>query len=154
LTVGFAVGGIGCAAADLNNPAPVDPNTVTDSTAWSTPGPVWNPSGQQGVSAVYTHRDSTRTITDTILVFPDPGSAAASLTAPQVANGKTQPVAVGTGGKLTAGKSQDGAQSMSILQFTEGNGAVTIQFAGPPTDPAPVDFVTEYGQAQDNSLKA
>ncbi|MDT5096045.1 MAG: hypothetical protein QOH60_5408 [Mycobacterium sp.] len=154
MTIGLAVVGIGGAAADPGNPTPVDPNVITDSTAWSTPGPVWNPNGQQGVTAVYTHRDSTRTITNTILVFPDPGSATAALTDPQVTNGKAQPVAVGAGGRLTAGKSADGAQSMSVLQFTEGNDAVTINFIGPLKDPAPVDFVTEYGQAQDNSLKA
>jgi hypothetical protein len=153
-TIGFVLSGIGCAAADPNNPVPVDPNVVSDSTAWSSPGPVSNPNGQQGVSAVYTHRDSTRTITNTILVFPDPGAAAAALTAPEVANSKTQTVAVGSGGKLTAGKSLDGAQSLSVLQFTEGNDAVTVQFAGPLKDPAPVDFVTEYGQAQDNSLRS
>jgi hypothetical protein len=153
MTIGLTFGGNCAAAADPGNPMPVDPNVVTDSTAWSTPGPVWNPNGQQGVTAVYTHRDSTRMITNTILVFADPGSAAGALTAPQVVNGKTQPVAVGTSGELTAGKSPNGTQSVSVLQFVEGNDATTIEFAGPPNDPAPVDFVTEYGRAQDNALR-
>ena len=62
VTVGIAVGGFGSAAAAPGDYStlPVDPNVVTDSTAYSAAAPILNPNGQPGVTAVYTHRDGTR----------------------------------------------------------------------------------------------
>src|SRR4029450_6327308 len=83
---------------------PVDPNLITDSLAYSAAPPVFNPNGQPGVQAVYTHRDGSRQITSTVLVLPDAQAATAALDgaraelAGKVANGKTQPAAVGAGG--------------------------------------------------------
>ena len=37
--------------------------------------------------------------------------------------------------------------------FTEGNPATTIEFDGPPSDPAPTDFVLELGQKQDTAIR-
>jgi hypothetical protein len=67
LTLGATVGVAGLAAAD---PVPVDPNVVTDSTAYSAGGPVQNPDGEMGVTTVYTHRDGTRQIKNTIVRVP------------------------------------------------------------------------------------
>jgi hypothetical protein len=157
VTIGVTIGGLGCAAADPGTPVPVDPNVVTDSNAFSAAPPVQNPDGQMGVTAVYSHRDGTRQITNTILIFPDPAAATAAMNGPNVSqrvvNGKTQPVVVGTSGTLIAGKSPDGSQSVSVLQFSEGNAMTTVEFAGPPNDPVPVDLVTEYGQQQDAALR-
>jgi hypothetical protein len=144
----------GLAAAD---PVPVDPNTVTDSTAYSAAAPVQNPNGQMGVSTVYTHRDGTRQITNTILVFTDPSAASAAMdgsdVSQRVVNGKIQAAAVGTKGTVVSGNSPDGTQSVSVLRFVEGNTLTTVEFASSPRDPAPVDFIVEYGQHQDAAIK-
>jgi hypothetical protein len=42
---------------------------------------------------------------------------------------------------------------VTVLSFTEGNVATTIEFDGPSNDPAPPDFVTELGQKQDTAIK-
>ena len=117
LAIAAAVGGIGSAAAvpgDVTT-LPVDPNVVTDSMAYSAAAPVLNPNGQTGITQAYTHRDGVHQITDTILLLPDPGAAAAALNASNqtsiVANGKTQSAPVGTGGTIVSGSSPDGSKS-------------------------------------------
>ena len=159
VTVGIAVGGFGSAAAAPGDYStlPVDPNVVTDSTAYSAAAPILNPNGQPGVTAVYTHRDGTRQITNTILILPDAASATAALNGPDLAsrvvNGKTQPASIGTGGTIITGSSPDGSKSVSVLQFAEGNAVTTMEFDGSKSDPAPVDLITEFGQKQDAAIK-
>jgi hypothetical protein len=132
----------------------VDPNVLTDSLAYTAAPLDINPNGQQGVSATYNHRDG-RQITTTVLFFPDPDAATASLNgaAADVVNPKSTPAAVGTGGTLVSGMSPDGVQSVSVLTFTEGNAATTIEFDGPPNDPVPADMAVELGQKQDTQIK-
>jgi hypothetical protein len=60
---------------------------------------------------------------------------------------------VGTGGTLVSGTSPDGVQSVSVLTFTEGNAATTIEFDGPPNDPVPHDMAVDLGQKQDAAIK-
>jgi hypothetical protein len=159
--IAAGIAGIGSAAADPTDYSAllVNPNDVTDSTAYSASAPVQNPNNQQGVSAVYTHRDSTRQITETVLVLPDAAAATGAMNASQaemanrIANAKTQPVQVGTGGTLLAGSSPDGTKSVSVLLFTQGNAAATVEFDGPPGDPAPTEFVEDLGQKQDAAIK-
>jgi len=162
LTIGVTVGGLSSAAAlpgDFST-LPVHPNEVTDSMAYSAAPPILYPNGQPGVTEVYTHRDGSRTITDTILVLPDAGGAAGAMTASKtdlgnrIANGKTQPVAVGTGGTVVSGMSPDGSNAVSVLTFTEANAAATVEFDGPPKDPAPADVINDFGQKQDSAIKA
>ncbi|MGZ6780438.1 MAG: hypothetical protein ACXVGO_15770 [Mycobacterium sp.] len=160
LTAG-AIIGMGSAAAQPNYGAiPVDPNGVTDSTAFIAAESVMNPNGQPGVETVYTHRDGTRQITATVLVLPDPAAATASMDdaraklAGQITDSTTQPAAVGAGGTIVTGLSADRSQSVTTLTFTEGNAFANIAFDGPPKDPVPADLVTEYGQRQDAAIKA
>lgn len=160
LTAG-AVNGMGSAAAQPDYGAiPVDPNAVTDSTAFIAGESVMNPNGQPGVETVYTHRDGTRQITATVLVLPDPASATASMDdararlASKILDSTTQPAAVGAGGSIVSGLSADRSQSVTTLTFTEGNAFANIAFDGPPKDPVPADLVTEYGQRQDAAIKA
>ena len=135
----------------------VNPNDVTDSTAYTASAPVQNPNNQQGVSAVYTHRDG-RQITETVLVLPDPAAATTAMNTSQnemasrMANEKSQPVQVGTGATLLTGSSPDGTKSVSVLLFTQGNAAATVEFDGPPADAAPTDFVVDLGQKQDAAI--
>jgi hypothetical protein len=132
---------------------------ITDSNAYTAAPLTLNPSGQQGVKAVYTHRDSTRQITNTILVLPNPQAAAAALSdmrgklGADVPNGNAEPVPVGTGGTVVTGVSPDGTKSVSLLLFTEGNAAGAIEFDGPSNDPVPTDMVVDYGQKQDTVIR-
>lgn len=133
---------------------PVDPNVLTDSLAYAAAPLDINPDGQEGVTATYNHRDG-RQITTTVLFFPDPEAAAASLNgaAADVVNPQRAPAAVGVGGTMVSGMSPDGVQSVTVLTFTEGNAATTIEFDGPPSDPAPGDFVVDLGQKQDAAIR-
>lgn len=137
---------------------PVNPNAITDSSAYVPMAPVLNPDGQQGVEQEFTHRDGSRGITTTILVLPTPQDAAGSMGALRsglasiVAEQASQPVPVGAGGTLVTGTSPDGTQSVSVLLFTEGNSAVEVQFDGPTNDPVPADLATQYGQDQATAI--
>lgn len=160
LVFGVAIGGMGSAAAQPDYATiPVHPNDVTDSTAFSAAAPVMNPNGQPGISTVYTHRDGSRQITNTILVLPDPGAATASMDdararlAGEIVDSKTNPAAVGSGGTIISGLSADRSKSVTALTFTEGNAFANIQFDGPANDPVPADLVTEYGRQQDTAIR-
>jgi hypothetical protein len=154
-------GGFGYAAAQPGDfgALPVDPNLITDSLAYNAAPPVINPDGRPGVETVYTHRDGSRTITTTILVLPDTQAATAALDgaratlAGKVANGGTQPAGVGSGGTMLTGTSPDGTKSVTVLSFTQGNTAATIEFDGAPKDPAPADLVLELGRKQDTAIR-
>lgn len=151
-------GGFGSAAAQSSDYStlPVDPNLITDSLAYSAAPFDIDPDGQRGITAVYTHREGgTRTITTTILTLPDAQAATAALNGAtaEVANAQTQPAAVGTAGTMVTGTSPDGTESVTVLTFTEGNTATTIEFDGPPNDPAPADMVVELGQKQDTAIR-
>jgi hypothetical protein len=49
--------------------------------------------------------------------------------------------------------SPDGSKSVTVLTFTQGNAATTIEFDGLPKDPAPVDLVLELGRKQDTAIR-
>jgi hypothetical protein len=160
VVTGVMLNGMASAAAqpDLST-ITVHPNDVTDSTAFSAAPPVMNPNGQPGISTVYTHRDGSRQITNTILLLSDPGAATAAADdaraklAGQVVDSKQQAVAVGSGGTIVSGLTSDRSQSVVVLSFTEGNAFADITFKGAVKDPAPTDLVTEYGQQQDTAIK-
>jgi hypothetical protein len=67
--------------------------------------------------------------------------------------GKTGSAAVGVDGTVITGASPDGTRAVSVLLFTEGNAAGSIEFEGPAKDPVPLDMITEYGQKQDAAIK-
>jgi hypothetical protein len=157
----LTIAGFGYAAAQPGDYStlPVDPNLITDSLAYNAAPPIFNPNGQPGVEAVYTHRDGSRQITSTILVLPDAQAANTAMDgaraglAAKVANGQTQPAAVGSGGTMVSGMSPDGTKSVTVLSFTEGDAATTIEFDGAPNDPAPADLVLELGRKQDTAIR-
>ncbi len=150
-----AIGSAAIAQADYTALI-VDPNVVTDSTAWSAGAPTINPGGQPGASTVFSHRDGSRSITDTVLVLSDPASAtAANATSSdddQIVNPKSQSVAVGADGQLITGTTPDG-RTLGVLFFTQGNAASSIQFLGAAGDPVPVELVEDLGQAQATAIK-
>ncbi|CAN5639776.1 hypothetical protein BH09ACT7_BH09ACT7_25140 [soil metagenome] len=158
LIAGAGISGLGTASADPDYSALlIHPNNVTDSNAYSAGPPIQDPNGQPGVQAVYTHRDGSRTITDTVLVLSDPEAATAAMNASQassgIANQTSVPAPVGTGGTLVSGTSADGTQSVSLLLFTQGNTATTVEFEGVTSDPAPADLAIDFGQRQDTAIK-
>jgi hypothetical protein len=156
ISVATAIIGSATAAAQPAdyNTLVVDPNSITDSLAYTAAPLDINPEGQQGVRATYNHRDG-RQITTTVLFFPDPDAATASLAAvaADVVNPKTTPAAVGAGGKVVSGTSPDGVQSVTVLTFTEGNAATTIEFDGPAADPVPTDMAIDLAKKQDTSIR-
>jgi hypothetical protein len=157
VVAGAALGGLGTAAAGPDYTALlIHPNEVTDSTAYNAAPPILNPDGQPGVQVVYTHRDGTRTITDTVLVLSDPDAATAAMNASQaqsgIVNPRSEPAPVGTGGTVVSGTSADG-QSVSLLLFTEGDTATTVEFEGAANDPVPSDLAIQFGQRQDTAIK-
>jgi hypothetical protein len=139
---------------------PVNPNDVTDSTAYVAGKPILNPDGQPGVEVVYTHRDSTRKITDTISVLPDALAASAMLAGnnPEVVTnipgGGTQPAPVGVNGKIITGASPDGTRSVTVVMFNQGRTATAVEFSGAAGDPVPSDLAVDYAQKQDAAIKA
>jgi hypothetical protein len=160
LTIGGMIVGTGSAAAQPDYGAlPVDPNTVTDSTAYIAAAPIQNPQGQPGIEASYSHRDGSRTITDTILVLGSPEAATAAMDQARGAVsgqvvGTPQVAPVGSGGSIVAGTSPDGTKSVAVLTFTEGDAFTTVEFQGPANDPVPVELVTDYGQKQASAIRS
>lgn len=154
----LAVGvlGTGTASADDYTTLLIDPNFVFDTVQYTGGAPTINPGGQPGAARIFTHNDG-RSITDTVWVLPDPAAATAAVTAAQAASGianpKSEPVAVGTGGTFLSGMSADGSQALGLLTFTHGNAASAISFAGPANDPADAALAIDIGQAQDSLIK-
>jgi hypothetical protein len=158
LIAGATISGLGIASADPGDYTGllVHPNDVTDSNAYSSGPPILDPNGQPGAQAVYTHRDGTRAITDTVLVLADPVAATDAMNAARansgIANPRSQPAPVGVDGTILSGTGDNG-QAVSVLLFTQGNTATTVEFDGPGDDPAPQDLVVQFGQQQDNTIK-
>jgi hypothetical protein len=61
--------------------------------------------------------------------------------------------AVGTGGTMVSGTAPAGSKAVTVLLFTEGKAFVNLEFASPPNDPVPPQFVTDVGQKQDTAIK-
>ena len=148
------------AAADADyGTLPVDPNVITDSTAYVSAPPVFAPDGQPGIQQVYTHRDGSRQITDTISVLGDAQAAGAALNADRSDSAATvigqasKPVPVGDNGILITGTSPDRTHAMTVLLFTRGATTTQIEFEGAHDDPVPEDLVIDYGQRQDDAIQ-
>lgn len=120
--------------------------------------PINNPNGQVGVATTFSNQDRTHVIVDSIQILPDPGEAAAALTAAKgstdgYVHGVPEPIAIGTGGTTISGPSPDGARGVTVLMFTEGKAFVALEFDGPPDSLVPPAFVTDVGQKQDAAIK-
>lgn len=155
-----ALGGVALAEPPNYLGLPVDPNIISDSTAYLAEPAVVNPGGQPGVQQTFTHRDDSRSITDTVLVLANPPAAGTALDNLQselgaaVFNSATASVPVGENGIIVSGTSPDGLQAVSVLLFTRGTTATEIEFTGSPNDPAPQELMVDYGQRQDDAIRA
>ena len=147
------------AATPDYNTLPVDPNVITDSTAYIAEAPQSNPAGRPGVEQVFTHRDGSRQITDTVWVLADPQAAASAMQAARADLGTvlteqtSEAAPAGENGVVVSGPSPDGSAWVSVLLFTRGNTAVQTTFDGARNDPVPNDLVVEYGQRQDEAVR-
>ena len=120
--------------------------------------PVLNFNNTTGVSQLFVNADNSRRIGDTILIVPDPSTAAAGLEntktnyAKKVA-GTWQPVDVGSNGAMVAGMSSDNSQAIAVLLFTEGRALVNLEFDSAPNDPIDPAIAIDVGRKQAAAVK-
>jgi len=134
-------------ASDITAPEPFTAGPVTK-----------DPNGQAGASVTFSDQDHSHTILDTIQILPDLQAAANALDSAkgsqrEALHTKALNAEVGTGGVTIEGLSPDRSKGITVLLFTEGKAFVTMEFDGPPEMLAPIDFVTDTGQKQDEVIK-
>ena len=118
-----------------------------------------NPDGQSGASALFVNADDTRAIADTILIYPDSATAAATLkqasaaVSTMVTGGQPEPVPVGSNGTVISGTAPDGSKAVTLLMFTQGRAVVRLEFNSNPDDPVPPQTVASVGRMQQIALR-
>jgi hypothetical protein len=140
----------------LLQPADLSDNEDTFTEQSSTPS---GPDGLPGASALYVNQDDTRAIADTIVIYPDAQTAAATLRDALPALGTTltgatsRPAAVGNDGTMAVGMSKDGSKAITLLLFTEGPALVRLEFQSAPGDVTTDEFVVNIGKMQQIALR-
>ncbi|MGO4445241.1 hypothetical protein AB4Z42_17975 [Mycobacterium sp. 2YAF39] len=140
----------------LLQPADVSDDEDTFTEQSSTPS---GPDGLPGASALYVNQDDTRAIADTIVIYPDAETAAATLRDALPALGSTltgatsRPAPVGTDGTMAVGMSKDGSKAVTLLLFTEGPALVRLEFQSAPGDVTTDQFVINIGKMQQIALR-
>ncbi|WP_135458644.1 hypothetical protein [Mycobacterium sp. DL99] len=118
-----------------------------------------NPDGQSGASALFVNADDTRAIADTILIYPDAETAAATLkqasaaVSTMVTGGQPQPVPVGSNGTVISGTAPDGKKAVTLLMYTQGRAVVRLEFDSNPDDPVSPQTVASVGRMQQIALR-
>jgi hypothetical protein len=117
-----------------------------------------DPNGQTGATTTFTDQDHTHAIIDTIQILLNPQGAASALDSAkgihrEALKTKALNAEVGVGGVTIEGLSDDRSKGVTVLLFTEGKAMVTLEFDGPPEMLAPIEFVTDVGQKQDEAIK-
>jgi hypothetical protein len=117
-----------------------------------------------GIEGVFTNQSGSRSITDSLLVYPDPGTAdkdrdslTKSYVDPQtgaIKGGTPAPADVGTGGTIISGPSADGAKAKTSVIFGEGKVIALVEFESAPNDPVPADIALDVARKQDAAIKA
>jgi hypothetical protein len=140
----------------LLQPADISDDEDTFTEQSSTPS---GPDGLPGASALYVNQDDTRAIADTIVIYPDAETAAATLRDALPALGSTltdatsRPAPVGTDGTMAVGMSKDGSKAVTLLLFTEGPALVRLEFQSAPGDVTTDQFVINIGKMQQIALR-
>lgn len=140
----------------LLEPADLSDNEDTFVEQSSTPS---GPDGLPGASALFVNQDDTRAISDTIVIYPDAETAAATLRDALPALGTTltgatsRPAPVGTDGTMAVGMAKDGSKAITLLLFTEGPALVRLEFQSAPGDVTTDDFVVNIGKMQQIALR-
>jgi hypothetical protein len=117
-----------------------------------------DPNGQLGATTTFTDQDQSHVIIDTIQILLNPEAAANQLDSAKSIHHESllaKPLGadVGVGGVTISGLSPDRSKGVTVLLFTEGKALVTLEFDGPSFALAPVEFVTDVGQKQDEAIK-
>ncbi|MEE6139555.1 hypothetical protein SKC41_24890 [Mycobacterium sp. 050128] len=117
-----------------------------------------------GIEGVFTNQAGSRSIVDSLLVYPDPGAAdkdrdslTKSYTDPQngaIKGGTPAPADVGVGGTIISGPSADGSKAKTSVIFGEGKVVALIEFEGASNDPVPPEIVLDVARKQDAAIKA
>jgi hypothetical protein len=113
----------------------------------------------RGASAFFVNQKDTRAISDTVSIYPDAATAAASLHqatatfSTKVAGGAPKPIAVGTSGVTISGTAPDGDKAVTLMSFTEGRALVRLEFQSATGDPTTDRFVTDVGKMQQIALR-
>jgi hypothetical protein len=140
----------------LLDPADISDDEDTFSVKSTTPS---GPDNSPGASAFFVNQDDTRAISDTIVIYPDAQTAAATLNAALPTIGTTvtgadvRPVPVGTHGTMAVGMSKDGSKAATLLLFTEGKALVRLEFQSAPGDVTTDEFVIRTGKMQQIALR-
>lgn len=117
-----------------------------------------NPNGQTGATTTFADQDHSHSIIDTIEILLNPQAAANALDSAKAIHRealrtKALNAEVGVGGVTIEGLNEDRSKGVTVLLFTEGKAFVTLEFDGPPEMLAPMDFVTDVGEKQDQVIK-
>jgi hypothetical protein len=140
----------------LLQPADISDDEDTFTTQWSKPT---GPDGLPGASAFFVNQDDTRAIADTVVIYPDAETAAATLqsalpTIDKTVTGATpRPAPVGTNGTMAVGMSPDGSKAVTLLLFTEGPALVRLEFQSAPGDVTTDRYVIDTGKMQQIALR-
>jgi hypothetical protein len=125
------------------------------------PQPTTNPGG---VSSLFVNQGNTRSVDDSIYIYPDAGQATQArdmavgvLCDPDlgVKGGTPTPVDVGTGGTMALGTTtqRGGPKSKGSILFTEGKAFVALDVVFPPDEPVSQDFLVDLARKQDAAIK-
>ncbi|WAC89728.1 hypothetical protein [Mycobacterium sp. Aquia_213] len=117
-----------------------------------------------GIEGVFTNQAGSRSVTDSLLVYPDPGAAdkdrdslTKSYVDPQngaIKGATPAPADVGVGGTIVSGPSPDGSKAKTSVIFGEGKVVALIEFESAPNDPVPAEVALDVARKQDAAIKA
>ncbi len=168
-------------AASSSSAAPTSTSAVAQPSDYSNllikatdivvPGDSFNPPKTRqltdpapGIEGVFANQSGARSITDSVLVYPDPGAAdkdrdslTKSYVDPQngaIKGGTPAPADVGVGGTIISGPSAEGGKAKTSVIFGEGKVVALIEFESAPNDPVPADIVLDVARKQDAAIKA
>jgi hypothetical protein len=146
-------------------------NLLIKATDIVVPGDSFNPPKTRqlvdpapGIEGVFTNQAGSRSVTDSLLVYPDPGAAdkdrdslTKSYIDPQngaIKGATPSPADVGVGGVIISGPSADGAKAKTSVIFSEGKVFALIEFESAPNDPVPPEVALDVARKQDAAIKA
>lgn len=122
--------------------------------------PQLNPGGAEGIAVAFSNEGETRSIGDSIVVFPSAEAAKAGLDGAvgaldqSIANPAPQPADVGTEGVVASGEAPDGSKAVTVVTFTQGSAFVVLQFDSVAGDPVPEDFAIALAQKQAANIES
>jgi hypothetical protein len=115
--------------------------------------------GTPAASAFFVNDKDNRAISDTVSIFPDAVTAAATLQqaagtlSTKVAGGTPKPVSVGANGFMVSGTDPDEDKAVTLMSFTEGRALVRLEFQSAKGDTTTDRFVTGVGKMQQIALR-